>query len=184
MNTIVGLFEDPNHVVSVVDALKQAGINAKDIRPLGKEYITEEADRAALHKRASDLSGIFGVLVGGFAGMAISAAVASVLSFLTGSVLGSIGIELVLILGAAVGASLGAFLGVSFAPSLMVKFNLLDHGKPSPTAHLIRNGFLVAVNANETNRDIVTKIMRKKEAIRVEAHAELWAPVSLQAAQG
>ena len=30
MNTVVGLFEDPNHVTSAIDALKEAGVNKRD----------------------------------------------------------------------------------------------------------------------------------------------------------
>lgn len=168
MSTVIGLFENLNQVEGAIYALKQAGIKSNDISQLGKEHITEEADQATRHTRAGRLFGTFGVIVGGYLGMAAIAGGSELFSYLSGTTINFLGIVLVLFVGAVVGALAGVLIGTKALPSILHRFGVLEDSKSSTEGHLNRNGHLVMVNTDEANATMVEKIMISKEVVKIE----------------
>lgn len=167
MGTVLGLFEDPNHVKGATVALKQAGFSESEFKILGKEYITEEASRATRYQRAGSLLGIIGTIVGGYAGIAIGAVISELFGGGAAFAMGTLGIILVIFLGAAIGAIAGAVFGAKVVPALMKRLNAFGDTAES-SRQGTRDGILLAVDTTEANETTAKEIMKRKEAVSVE----------------
>jgi len=138
---LIGVFDDQNHAVQAVQALRAAGFNDRQLSLVSRERVPEVPDREAVDlQQKAGKGATIGAVVGGGVGAAAGAVVGALLPPLAPFVAG--GLLAGVLGGGALGAAVGTFAGpfVALGLSEDIAHHYAHHVEAGRTVVVVQAG--------------------------------------------